>query len=195
MTKSLQFHVSDSKIKIHLPDKRVLTGQRGASLQAFLQPLTEEGGAQIVGAVINGKLEELTTAVENESVVIPTRMDSSDGMRIYRRSLTFLLESAFGELFPDGEVNIVHSVSSGGYYCQVKGREALNEEQLGQVKARMTEIKRWCHMRKQSLILSKRTRTISHFYLNTARKIIWFSIIWEITATTTRVIWCHQRGI
>ncbi len=73
-------------------------------------------------------------------MVTPMRMDTPDGMRIYRRSLTFLLESAFEELFPDGEIKIEHSVSFGGYYCQVKGREVLNLEELEQLKARMEEI-------------------------------------------------------
>jgi len=140
MNTSVQFDILVSRVQIHLPDKRVLTGPRGATLQTFLQPLAEEGGTQIVGAVINGELKELTTMIEIDSVVIPKRMDTSVGMKIYRRSLTFLLESAFKELFPDGEIKVDHSVSFGGYYYQVKGREVLNEEELKQLKTRMKEI-------------------------------------------------------
>jgi len=40
-------------------------------------------------------------------------------MLIYRRSLTFLLETVFEELFPDAVLRVDHSVSSGGFYCQV----------------------------------------------------------------------------
>ncbi|MEN8173524.1 MAG: nucleoside kinase, partial [Chloroflexota bacterium] len=38
------------------------------------------------------------------------------------------------------EIKIDHSVSVGGYYCQVKGRDVLNEEELTQLKTRMKEI-------------------------------------------------------
>ena len=53
---------------------------------------------QLSGAVVNGQLRELTFPIEIESKVRPVRMSEPDGMRIYRRSLTFLLETAFEEL-------------------------------------------------------------------------------------------------
>ena len=57
-------------------------------------------------------------------------MTEPDGMRIYRRSLTFLLSVAFEELFPDAKLYVEHSIASGGYFCQVTGREPLNVAEL-----------------------------------------------------------------
>jgi uridine kinase len=48
--------------------------------------------------------------------VQPVTMGEADGMRIYRRSLTFLMETAFEKLFPGAFVTIDHSVAFGGYY-------------------------------------------------------------------------------
>ena len=93
-----------------------------------------------MGAVINGHLRELTYKLEMDAEVRPVTMGEADGMRFYRRSLTFLLESAFNELFPNALMTIDHSVSSGGYYCQVFNRAPLSEIELARLDERMREI-------------------------------------------------------
>jgi uridine kinase len=127
-------------VQILLPDGRVLEGPRGSALAAFLvRPgLTK---APVVGAVVNGELRELTYPITVESRVRPVTMDETDGMRIYRRSLTFLLATAFEELFPDAVLTVDHSVYSGGYFCQVSGRK-LDREELRILEARMRELVR-----------------------------------------------------
>ena len=86
--------------------------------------------APIVGGVVNGELRELTYPIEMDARVRPVTMGDADGMRIYRRSLTFLLETAFEELFPELMLTVDHSVSSGGYFCQVTGRAPLEPSEL-----------------------------------------------------------------
>ena len=65
----------------------------------------------MVGAIINGELRELTFPVEMESRVTPISMNDVDGARIYRRSITFLLEAAFDDIFPDLILSVDHSVA------------------------------------------------------------------------------------
>ena len=67
-------------------------------------------------------------------------MSDSDGARIYRRSLTFLLEVAFIELFPDWSLTIDHSVSSGAYYCHVPEKEPFTEKHLMALEEKMREL-------------------------------------------------------
>lgn len=107
------------EVQLHLPDGRTLQGPRGAPLQDFLSQV--QTSAPIVGAVYNGELRELTYAAQTEGQITPVTMAEADGARIYRRSLTFLLEAAFNTLFPEQTLAIDHSVASGGYYCQVGG--------------------------------------------------------------------------
>ncbi len=126
-------------VQIHLPDGRVLEGSRGTQLEIFLKDLNDPE-VPIVGAVVNGELRELTYPVEMDSHVRVVTMGEADGMRIYRRSLNFLLAVAFEELFPDAKLYVEHSVSSGGYFCQVTGRDPLNEQELEAIEARMREI-------------------------------------------------------
>lgn len=114
-------------VEILLPDGRVLQGPRNLPVSEFLKVLPEWSHPQIVGAIINHDLRELPYQITMDSKVRPLTMSSADGARIYRRSLTFLLEAAFVELFPDGDLNVDHSVSSGGYFCTVSGRPALTK--------------------------------------------------------------------
>jgi uridine kinase len=127
-------------IQIHLPDGRTLEGPRGASAESFLQAVRDDFPAPIVGAIINGDLHELTYAITMESRLEPVTTADSDGARIYRRSLTFLLEAAFSALFPDAVLLIDHSVASGGYYCHVYGRGPLSAGELETIEAEMQRL-------------------------------------------------------
>ncbi len=125
-------------VEIHLSDGRVLSGPRGAKVEEFLAAL--EFDSQPVAAIINGDLRELTFPIELDSRVTAVTMSMPDGARIYRRSLTFLLEMAFADMFPDANLFVDHSVASGGFYCQVAGRVPLSESELEALKAHMQEL-------------------------------------------------------
>src|SRR5215211_5863347 len=122
-----------STVEVHLPGGRVLSGPRGSTVGEFLAALEHQ--SQLVAAIVNGDLRELTYAITMESRVEPVTISSPDGARIYRRSLTFLLEMAFADLFPDATLFVDHSVASGGYYCQVSERLPLSDSELEALKA------------------------------------------------------------
>src|SRR5512142_2475158 len=132
MTEKINLVPPRSSVEIDLLDGRVLSGPRGAPLGEFLSTLQFD--AEVVAAVVNDELHELTYPIEIESRVTPITMSDPDGARIYRRSLTFLLEMAFTDLFPDAALFVDHAVASGGYYCQVTGRAPLSESEIEAVK-------------------------------------------------------------
>jgi uridine kinase len=128
-----------STIQVFLPDGRVIEGPRGSQLAAFLDECPGMP-APVVGAVVNGELRELNYPLEMDSRLRPVTLAEPDGMRIYRRSLTFLLACAFEDLFPGASLAVDHSVASGGYFCQVAGRPALREEDLGRLESAMRRL-------------------------------------------------------
>lgn len=127
------------EVELHLPHGRVLLGRRGAEAGEFLQQVKDDFKAPIVAVIINNEIHELTYPIEIESHCIPVTMDTADGARIYRRSLVFLLEIAFTNLFPNRKLTIDHSLSSGGFYCQVAG-EKLNQDELDSLKAHILKL-------------------------------------------------------
>jgi uridine kinase len=126
-------------VQIHLDGGKVLEGARNTQLAEFLE-CESDPASPVVGAIVNGELRELTYPIEMDSRVRPLAMGEPDGMRIYRRSLTFLLAAAFEELFPQARLTVDHSVASGGYYCQVDGNRAFNEADLRRLGDRMREL-------------------------------------------------------
>ncbi len=138
MDNNFQFTEPRDSIEIHLPDNRTITGTRGSCIADFLKILPENERQIIMGAIVNSELRELTYPLELDANVIPVDMHSADGARIYRRSLTFLLEVAFEDLFPEAELRIDHSVSSGGFFCQVADRGSLRDDELEQLSRLMT---------------------------------------------------------
>lgn len=140
-------HIADIKlaaprptVEVNLPDGRVLSGPRGSSIGDFFKAIADPAAPPLVGAVVNGELRELTYPVLLDVRARLVTMGDSDGMLIYRRSLTFLLDAAFEDLFPDSMLTIDHSVASGGYFCQVTGRTPLSKEELDRLDTYMREL-------------------------------------------------------
>ena len=129
-------------VEIHLPDGRVFTGPRGTQVGLYLKILPEANNPPIMGAIVNHELRELTFPIDMDSTVRVVTMSDEDGARIYRRSVTFLLEAAFDELFPEASLTVDHSVSSGGFYCQISGREPLSADEITSLDERMKEMVR-----------------------------------------------------
>jgi uridine kinase len=138
MTEKFNLVSPRPSVEIHLPDGRVLSGPRGEKVEAFLSTL--EFPAPLVAAIVNGNLRELTFPIDMDARVIPVTMSDPDGARIYRRSLTFLLEMAFSDFYPDAQLFVDHSVASGGYYCQVSGRLPLSDAELEALKKHMQDL-------------------------------------------------------
>jgi len=140
-TEIYQSTVPRSTVEVLLPDGRILCGPRNQSIAAFLKCLPEwNSNDPIVGAVVNGELCELTFPIELDSRVNLVRMSDPDGSGIYRRSITFLLEAAFADVFPAADISIDHSLSSGGFYCKVINRPPLSRAELAAGAARMKEL-------------------------------------------------------
>lgn len=150
-----------AEVEVLLPDGRVISGPRGAAAGQFLQLVEETGCPPIVGAIINGELRELTYPIQIESRVRPVTMGEADGMLIYRRSLTFLMEAAFAELFPGAILTIDHSVAAGGFFCQVFERPPLSQDELDRLEARMRQfVEKNLPLQRQEVPLGE---AIAHF--------------------------------
>jgi len=127
-------------VEVIVDDGTVMSGPRHTPIGEFMRVYQDPDKPQIVGAIVNNDLRELTFPIAVDAKVTPIDMGNSDGARIYRRSLTFLLEVAFIELFPKWSLTIDHSVSSGAYFCHVPESEPFKEQDLEKLEAVMREI-------------------------------------------------------
>lgn len=136
----IQFVEPDHAVEVYLPDGRVLRGPRDTEIGRFLHRLADEGGPPIVGAIVNDELRELTFPIKMDAKAQPVTMGDEDGMRIYRRSLVFLLEAAFHELFPAAILRVDHSLTTGGYFCQIIDQPGISNEDLDNLQMAMRQL-------------------------------------------------------
>jgi uridine kinase len=126
--------------QVWFEDGRVFEGPVGTPLEEFVRVAGSDPSAPTVAALIDNELRELAYRVETDIEVTPITMAHSDGFRIYRRSLSFLLVTAVHELFSEATVYVDHSLTFGGYFCQLQERNPFTAEELAQIEARMWEI-------------------------------------------------------
>lgn len=127
-------------VQVRLPDGRAFDGPSGATIEDFIEVAQPEVNGRIVAAVVNNKLRELSKQLTTDVDLVPVSTADSDGVRIYRRSLSFLLIAAAEELFPDRAITIEHSMPFGGYYCEVIDAEPLSDEELDCLRKHMREL-------------------------------------------------------
>lgn len=127
-------------IQARFPDGRVMEGPRGTPLEVFIQAANIQSDAPIVASLKNGKLRELCFPLEEDADLIPLTTGSTDGSRIYRRSLSFLMIAAAAEVWPDRVITIHHSMPFGGYYCELDSGACPTSDELTRLRQRMREL-------------------------------------------------------
>jgi uridine kinase len=111
-------------------------GPIGTPIEAFIQAAHLPDMPRVVAALKDGRLRELSHPLTHDAEIVPITTANSDGTRIYRRSLSFLLIAAAAELWPQRTITIQHSMPFGGFYCECDG-DKLTDEELDQLRQRM----------------------------------------------------------
>ena len=92
-----------------------------------------------VGTRVNNITQVLDYKIYNPKDIEFIDISSMSGMRIYVRSLCFVLFKAVDEIIPGSRLRIEHPISR-GYYCNINNREIISDEILDQIRDRMREI-------------------------------------------------------
>ncbi len=121
MQQKVRFVKAMNIIQAELPDGRVLEGPRCGTVEQFLQPLLPELSHQLIAAIVNKELRELTYQLDSNASIAPVTTKDSSGKNIYRRSLVYLLSATFEKLLPKNELTVDHSIHSGGLFCKITG--------------------------------------------------------------------------
>ena len=126
--------------QIKFSDGQVLEGPLDTTIEEFIKAGNFPSQPMPVACLVNGQLRELTYHADRDLNVHVLTMADSDGMRVYRRSLSFLLVAVASEMFPDAKILIDYGLNFGALYSEVVGRPPFTEEELKQIEARMREL-------------------------------------------------------
>ncbi len=117
-------------VQVTFPDGRTYEGAKGTCLEAFIMAACGAVCVPFMAALVDGTLRELTYPIERDCDIEPISLAQSDGVRIYRRSLAFLMVAAIWRVFPDVEIYVDHSLPFGGYFCETRNREPFTQKEL-----------------------------------------------------------------
>jgi uridine kinase len=123
--------------QVRFADGRIFEAPVGTTLETYIKATQFDLPGHIVAAHINGELRELTYHIVKDADVTPISTADSDGTRIYRRSLAFLMVAVAEKLFPEAQVVIDYALNFGALYCEVKGRAPFTVEELRRIETVM----------------------------------------------------------
>lgn len=112
----------------------------GTSLKSIQEDQGVTLDFPVIGARVNNEIEELNYEIFKPKIIEFFDLTNADGMRMYFRSVSFILIKATRDVYPQAQVRIEHSVSK-GYYCEFDHPEiSLNEHVVEVIKERMFQI-------------------------------------------------------
>ena len=96
---------------------------------------------EIVSARVSNVSQGLRYRAYNSNTVEFLDLRAASAMRVYFRSLCFLLCKATHDVIPGGRIYLEHPIS-GGWYCNLrkKGREKLTGDDISRIRTRMQEL-------------------------------------------------------
>ena len=112
----------------------------GTSLGEIAEDINVNLAQPVVGALVNNKLKELTYQIYKPKKVRFIDITHDDGMRMYTRSLIFVMFKAVSELYPKSELSVRHPISNGLYCTLEKDNIFLTELDVIKIKERMKSI-------------------------------------------------------
>ncbi|MBL7966339.1 MAG: nucleoside kinase [Prolixibacteraceae bacterium] len=112
----------------------------GVSLEEIKDDFAVKLDNPILGALVNNKVKELSFVFVKNKKVEFIGYSHPDGMRLYIRSLFFILYAAVREIFPQVKLKMMHGISR-GYYCELAGLERpITDSDIFAIKSEMQQL-------------------------------------------------------
>lgn len=106
--------------------------EMGTSLRSLLNNLDITNSYPMLAAYVNNRLKELNYRVYTPISIRFIDITHFEGHRVYQRTVTFLLQRAMRELFPQHPFHIRHSLGS-GVYCEAVGKQRFSYAECQQL--------------------------------------------------------------
>ena len=108
------------------------------TIQEVLKEEIEKNEFKVIGAKFNNEYKRLDYVITENGIVSLVDILSKGGMRIYRRTLIYIMAKAFEELYKDVKIRVNYQLSN-AMFCTVENME-ITDEMLKNVENKMKEI-------------------------------------------------------
>jgi len=131
MMKTFSIHLNEN------PTEQV--SAESLSARQALEHLNVGGLDRVVAVKVNGELQDLSSALEDETELAPIYLQSDEGVEILRHSTSHVMAMAVRELFPGVKVTIGPAIENGFYY-DFDYERPFREDDLPAIEEKMKEI-------------------------------------------------------
>ena len=129
-----------AKVKIVFKNGKCLEIEKGITLYEVAHKVQQHYKYPIMAGQVGHSLKELSFKVEedmNDFIFID--LSQKDGMRIYQRSMTFLLIAAAKRIVPECHILVNHHIT-GGYFCEFESMACCTPENIKAIEAEMQKM-------------------------------------------------------
>ena len=124
-------------MKIQYKDKTFEISEP-TTIQDLLKEEIKGSDHAVIGAIFNNEYANLGYKIEKEGKVELINIASKEGMKIYRRTLIYILGKAFEKLYPDKEIMVNYQLSNSMFF-EIEGIQ-ITEEVIRKLTDNMREI-------------------------------------------------------
>ena len=111
----------------------------GLTLLQISKDIEDLHTSPIVAAKVNNEIKDLQFSIDFDCTVNFLDLQTEAGIKVYQRSLTFVMIAAAQELFPQGKVTVEHSLSK-GLYCELYIGQPITLDHIKALEMNMRKI-------------------------------------------------------
>ena len=86
----------------------------------------EKSEIPIIGAKFNNEYQRLDYCLENDGTVALVNIATQGGMKIYRRTLIYIMAKAFNKLYKDAKIRVNYQLAY-SMFCSIDNMEVTTE--------------------------------------------------------------------
>ena len=98
------------------------------------------GKHPFLAAFVNNRIRELNYKIYSPATVQFVDITSFAGIRVYQRTVWFLLQKAVKDLYPGQTLHIRHSLGQSGFYCEIEGIDEFGAAETARIRDRIREL-------------------------------------------------------
>ena len=112
--------------------------EKGLTVSKALKDEIEKNKYQVVGCLYNNEYRNLETEIENDAQIELIDTSSKEGMKIYVRTLVYIMGKAFESLYPSEKLMVEYQLGN-AMFCKCDN-VTITKEFISKLKEKMQEI-------------------------------------------------------
>ena len=141
----------------------ILDVEMGTSLLELQEQLSIGGAYPLLAAYVNNRIKELNYKIYKPIMVRYIDITHFEGYRVYQRTISFILQKAAHDIFPERKLHIRHSLGR-GLYGEFADGDELSVEDIEALRQAMQSIIDSRHTITRQRMLSSEINTIFEKY-------------------------------